>query len=172
MTRLPHERPPACGLNDRLQMPAAFHIKDDRRARIASEDILGQQHQLPVGPDDPAARVHHAEAVAVAVKGKADIGALGLDFVNQGPQIFRLTRVRVMIGKAPVNIAIQLYHLMPQHAEQLRGDHARGPVAAIDHNLHLQGVAERGRNIVGDTAQVAGGNISLLRLALVFFRRQ
>ena len=62
----------------------------------------------------------------------------------------------MVVGEGAVDFAEQLHHLAADVAQHLRRDHARDPVAAVDHHL------ERARqgHIVGDFAPVGGQHLA------------
>ena len=125
------------------QQPRALHVEDDLRAGVARQHVGRKQHQLPVGEDDLAVLRHHPEAVAVAVEGEAQLAAACLDAGNQVDKVLQVGRVRVMVGKIAVDVAIELLHLAAQRAEQARRDHAGDTVAAVHCDAH--GACEIGR---------------------------
>ena len=65
------------------QSPRALHVVHDHRAGIAIQHVGGEQHQQPVGVDDLALAGDHAQAVAVAVEGDAEVGIQALHHLDQ-----------------------------------------------------------------------------------------
>ena len=104
--------------DQRGQAPGALDVEDDLGARVASQYVLGEQHQQAVGVDD-AAGVGHADAVAVTIEGQADVGAGLLDLGDQVFEVFRLAWVRVVVWEVAVHLAEQRDHLTAQGFDQL-----------------------------------------------------
>jgi hypothetical protein len=65
------------------------------------EHVLRKQHHLAVGVDVVAVLGDDAQAVAVAVKGQAQLGVGVLQRADQVAQVFGLARVGVVVGKLP-----------------------------------------------------------------------
>jgi hypothetical protein len=113
----------------------AFDVVDDLAARNAAEHVGGEQHQLAVGEDDLAVLGDHAEAVAVAVEGQADLGV--------GVRSARITSCRFSgldgsgwwLGKVPSTSQNSSTTSQPIGGTG-RGDAAGDAVAAVDDDLH------------------------------------
>ena len=112
MPGLPHDRLPAEARDLVEQRLARLDVGDDRRARMARQH-LGREdlHQL-VAEHDPALAVDHADPIAIAVEGDADLGA-----ARRRPRPIRSLevlvdrRIGVMVGEAAVDLGEQ--QLMP-----------------------------------------------------------
>ncbi|MNH11014.1 hypothetical protein D3C79_705180 [compost metagenome] len=148
-------------LDQRGQATGAFDVEDDLGARVARQHVLGKQHQQAVGVDDAAGVGHHADAVAVTVEGQADIGAGFLDLGDQVFEVFRLARVRVVVGEVAVDLAEQRDHFAAQGFDQLRRDHAGGTVAAVHDHLELLGQL----HVFDDLLEVAVKDLDLFHAA-------
>ena len=118
-----------------VQVPRALHVVDDVGSRIAADDVLSEQHEQLVRPDDLAGRCNHAKAVTVAVEGETDIGLLVLHHVDQVPQVLGLCRVRVVIGEVAVDVAVQRHDLAAELLEQSRRQLTGHTIAAVHDNL-------------------------------------
>ena len=156
-----HHRHAAARAHIAGQVAGAFHVVDDRAAGVARQHLVGQQHQLTVGEDDAAAAGDHAQSVAVAVEGQADL-AVGL--AQAGDQVLQVLGMRgigVVVGEGAVDLAEQLGHLAPERPVQGRRDRARHAVAAIDGDLH----AARQPDVAGDARDVALGQRLLAQAA-------
>src|SRR5690606_33344760 len=158
---LPHHRPAAVAADQRGQAAGALDVEDDVGAGVARYHVLGEQHQQAVGVDDGAGVGHHADAVAVAVEGQAEVGVFRFHPGDQVDQIFRLARVRVVVGEGAIHFAEQRDDAAAQGLDQLRGDDAGGAVAAIDHHAQRLGQGD----VVADVGEVALQNIDLLHAA-------
>src|SRR3546814_15140156 len=81
-----------------------------------------------------------------SIEGQAQLAVVFLYVLDQVLQVARVGRVGVMVGKASVDLAVQLVDLAAQGAEQARRHRAANPVAAVDGDLHgackLDGVAD------------------------------
>ena len=75
---LPEQRLGAMLLQHRIgeEQAGRFHVGDEQRALVARGDVAGEHHADLVGEDRLAFVVDHAAAVAVAVEGEAEIGAM------------------------------------------------------------------------------------------------
>ena len=147
---LPHQRAAALAQDVVGQLAGALDVVDHHGARIALQHIGGEQHQQPVREHHLAFLGHHAQAVAVAVEGQAQVGVEALDHLHQVLEVVRLARVRVVVGEAAVDLAVQRDHLGADGLQQARGDVAGNTIAGVDHHLqrplHL--------HVVGDAADV------------------
>ena len=152
MAGLPHGGL-AAGLGDGAgHMAAALHVVDDLGARVARQHIAREQDELPVRPDDLAGFADHAQAVAIAIEGQADLAVRIAQAIDQVLQVLRIGRVRMVPRKGAVHLAEQLGDLAAQRAEQGWGDRAGHAVATIDGDLHRPGqpdVAHHARGVAG-----------------------
>ena len=83
---------------------------------------------LPVAGD-------HAEAVAVAVEGDAEVGVQPLHHLHQVLQVVRLARVGMVVGEGAVDVAEQRGDVGADRLQHARAEHAGDAVAGIDHHL-------------------------------------
>ena len=89
------------------------------------------------------------------------ICVLGFDAGDQVDQVLRFARVRVVVGEVAVHFAEQRDDAAAQRFDQLRGDHAGGAVAAVDHHLERLGQGD----VVADGLEVARQDVDLLHAA-------
>ncbi len=128
----------------------------------ARQHVGGEEHQLAIRVDDFAVLGHHAEAVAVAVEGDADFGVGFLERADDVGQIFRLGRVRVMVGEIAVDFAEQRDDLAAEAREQFRCDRAGDAVAAVHDDLQRPGELD----VADDLFNVGGLDVGHAALAL------
>ena len=128
------------------QLAGALHVVHDHRARVAFQHVGGEQHQQAVGEDDLAFLGHHAQAVAVAIEGQAQVGIEALDRLDQVLEVVRLAGIGMVVGEGAVDLAEQRDDLGADGLQQLRRDAAGHAVAGIHH--HLQRAVEL--HVVGD----------------------
>src|SRR5947207_3120017 len=76
-----------------LEVARRFDVIDHRRARIAREQVGGEEHQLSVRIDNASVAGHDAEPVAVAVERQAQLPAGRRHGADQVLQVLRLRRV-------------------------------------------------------------------------------
>ena len=161
MARLPDERPAAVTLDPRREQPRALHVVDDLGAGIAREHILGEQHELAIGEDDLAVLGHDAEPVAVAVESEAELGVAGFQRPDQLDQILGLRRIGMVVGEAPVHLAVELGHFAAQAPVEPRREHAGDAVAAVDREVH----APRELHVPGDALDIGVKHVRFAALA-------
>ena len=89
------------------QVAGALDIEDHLGTRVARQHIGGKVHQQVVRVNHTPTGRHDAQAVTVAVEGKADVGTALLDVVDQILQVFRLAGVGVMVGEAAIDLVKQ-----------------------------------------------------------------
>ena len=100
------------------------------------EHVLRIEHQLAIGPDDLAGLGHHAQPVAVAIKGQADL-AVGLgQTADQVLKIFGMRRIGMMVGEVAIDLGEKLGHFAAERLEELRRKRTGHAVAAVDRDLH------------------------------------
>ncbi len=102
----PHQRLAAPSLDLGGQVAGAFDVEDDPGARVALDNVAGEQHHQPVGIDQVAFVGDHAHAVTVAVEGQAQVSPGFLHLGDQVLQVFRLAGIGVVVGKGTVDIAV------------------------------------------------------------------
>ena len=113
----------------------ALHIKHNGAAGHARKHVLGKQHHLAVGVNIGAVFGDDAQAVAIAIKGQAQLSITGLQSGNQVAQVFGLAGVGVVIGKGAVYRAVQLLHFATNGAQYAGGRGTGNAVARIHHDL-------------------------------------
>ncbi len=129
-----HHRP-AAELRDAVEQHATgLHVGDDRGTGIARQKFGGQHRQELVAPQNPSPAVDGADAVAVAVEGDAQVGALFGDRLPELRQVRRDRRVGMMRGETAVDRPVQ-DDMPARQPPRHRGDHlAGGAVARVpDH---------------------------------------
>ena len=144
-----------------LQLSGALHVVDDQRAGIALQHVGREQHQQAVGEDHLAFPGHHAQPVAVAVEGQADVGVEALDRLDQVLEVVRLAGVGVVVGEGAIHFAVQRDDVRADRLQQLRRDVAGHAVAGVHH--HLQRPLQL--HVVGDALDVVGRHVALLQVA-------
>ena len=75
-------------------------------AALFADYVLREKHHQFVWPDNLSACGYHPQPIAVAVEGNAELRPFGFYHGNQIIEGFRICRVRVMVGKVSVNLAI------------------------------------------------------------------
>ena len=128
---------------------------------IAREHVAREQHQQAIREDHFAAGGDHAEAIAVAVEGEAEIGVHLLHRQDQVLQVVQVRRIRMMVREGAVDIAEQRHDFAAHAFEHRRRDRAGDAVAAIDHDLEL--VLDR--HVAGDALDVVVVDVHLLQRA-------
>ena len=83
-----------------------FDVVDHRRAGLARQHVRGEQHELAIRVDDLAIACDHAEPIGVAVECQAELASIGAYARDQVLQVFGLRRIRMMVGKRAVDVAI------------------------------------------------------------------
>ena len=109
MAGLPEERLGAVlfehGIGE--EQAGRFHVGDEQRAFVAGGDVAGEHDADLVGEDRLALVVDHAAAVAVAVEGEPEIGAMREHGIARGVQHAEVFGVRVVGGEGVVELAIE-----------------------------------------------------------------
>ena len=116
-------------------MAAAFHIENNRFARVSGADVLSEKHHEFVRPNDFPPRRYNAQTIAVAVKGEADIGADFGDFVDQVLEVFRFGGVGMVVREVPVYFAKQRRHLTAKRLKNCWGYPSGYAITAINHDI-------------------------------------
>ena len=146
------------------QARGAFDVIDDHRTRVALQHVGREQHQQPVRIDDLAGLGDHAEAVAIAIEGEAEIRVELLHHLDQGFEVARLARVRMVVGEVTVDIAEQRGDVGTDGLQHLRADLAGNAVAGIDHDFQtLANLDVAGNPLHIIVADVAGIEHALRR---------
>ena len=92
-------------------MTTRFDVVNHISPGLSHQDIPRQQHQQPIGPYDLALGVDDTQPVSIPIKGNAKVRTLLSDLLDQCPHVFRITRVRVVIGEASIHLTVQVRHL-------------------------------------------------------------
>ena len=87
--------------------PGRFHVGDEERAFVACGDVAGEHHADLVGEDRLALVVHDPAAVAVAVEGEPEIGAVLEHRVARRIQHGEIFGIGVVGGEGVVEAAIE-----------------------------------------------------------------
>src|SRR4029077_6771532 len=86
--------------------------------------------------NDASLRRHHPEAIAVAVERDSDFRALLFHPGNQVFEVLGMGRIGMVVGKAPVDLAVELVYLATQAPVEVACRRASDAVAAVDRNPH------------------------------------
>src|SRR5690606_30255830 len=132
----PHQRFAAGVLDGAGNVAAALHVENNGRTRLALQDVLRIQDQLPIGPDDFARRSDHAKAVGIAVESQAKLAVVVLYVPDKVLQVVGIGRVGVVVGEGAVDVAVQFVDLATQCAVQARSYGAAHAIAAVDGDFH------------------------------------
>ena len=139
----------------RRQVARAFHVVQDLRARMAGQHVGGKQHHLAVRVDDLAILGDHAQAVAIAIEGDADLRIRLGQAADQVLQVFRMRRVRMVVREIAIDVAEQFDDLAAHAAEQVAREGAGHAIAAVDGDLDRA----RQLDVAQDALQVGGADI-------------
>ena len=135
--------------------PVDFTSATKSAPLVACGDVAGEHHADLVGEDRLALVVHDPAAVAVAVEGEPEIGAVLEHRVARRIQHGEIFGIGVVGGEGVVEVAIERDDRCAERGEHPGGERAGGAVAARDHGL--QGTPQfRPRQEIG---QVALGQI-------------
>ena len=99
--------------------------------------IAPDQYAHFIGEDFFTFIIDNAAAVAIAVKGKTDIGTGFQNLVAHGVQHFHIFRIGVVMWEAVVQLAMQFDHLNAQRAQHIRGERPRRAIAASDNRFQF-----------------------------------
>ena len=133
----------------------AFHVADDGAAGLFGQHLPGEERQQTVAVDDPGRFVHRADAVAVAVEPDAQLGPVLEHRSLERGEVLLLHRVRVVVGKAAVRLAVKRNDLGPGALQQGLGHQPGRAVAAVEHHLDPAGELRQ----AGEGIEVAGLNV-------------
>ncbi len=161
MARAPHRRCAAVLPDPWRELPRALHVEDDLATLAVRQDVLREQHDLPVGIDDLAVLGHHPETVAVAVEGQAEFGIGLAQAADQVLEILGMRGVRVVVREGAIDVAEQFDDVAAERAVQPRRDRATDAIAAVDRDLHRPGQL----HVADDTRQVLLDHLGLPQLA-------
>ena len=157
MPGLPHQRAAAVAQDVGGQAAGALHVVHDHRTRVALQHVGGEQHQQTVRIDVLARPGDHAQAVAVAIEGDAEVGVEAIHHLHQRIQVVRLAGVRVVVGEGAVDVAEQRGDVRADRFQHARPQHAGGAVAGIHH--HLEPLADL--HVAGDALHVVLADVAL-----------
>ena len=138
-----------------------FHIDDEFRILEPCGKIAREHYPHLVGKDFLARIVHHAAAVAIAVKGKSYIRADFQHLVAQRVEHLHIFRVRIVIGEGEVEFAIERDHLRADPFQHTRRKGARRAIAAGGD--HLERVFQL--LAIGEVLDVALGHVRHVNVA-------
>ena len=133
--------------------------------------IARQQHADLVGEDFAALIVHHAAAVAVAVKAQAEVGALLLHRIAHGMQHLQVFGIGIVFGEGEIELGVHADHFGADAAQRFRRKRTRRAVAAgRDHLDRARQLVALGHGLKIGLAHVGHGDIgaagALLALAV------
>ena len=144
---LPHQRLAAQFGDPFEQRAAGLNIRDNRGPGDHPQQILGIDHQQLVAPHDPPGAVDRADPVAVAIESHSEIEVLGRDQRPKIGEVLLLGRIRMMVGKIPVDFGEQ-QEVLPWEPGGERFE--RGTRRAV---ARVPTDAKSGQAIVADPAQ-------------------
>ncbi len=98
-----HQRLAATSFNFLEEDAAGLYIGDDRRPRPLGEDRASEDDEKLVAPDHPSLAIDYADAVAVAVKGYAEIAPVLGDGSLQVAQVLLDGRIRMVRREGAVD---------------------------------------------------------------------
>ena len=110
-------------------------VEDDLGARMAPEEVAGEQGQDQVGLVAPPPLVDHPHAIGVAIVGDARIGRDLEDFRHEVEGVLLHLGIGQVIGKVAVGLAVELDHVAAEAPQQLGGEAARDAIARVHHDL-------------------------------------
>src|SRR6185437_278665 len=93
---------------------AALHLADEGGAGLLLEDLAPEQHDQLIAPQDSALAVDGADPVGVAVERDPQLRAGRLDPRDERLQVLGDGGIWMVIGEAPVRIAVDRLRLDPQ----------------------------------------------------------
>src|SRR5882762_6167925 len=155
VTGLPEAGHAAVPADPGREVARALYVVDDLGARLAREDVLREQHQLPVRKNDLPLGGHHAQPVAVAVESEPDFTALALHQGYQVLEVLRVGRIGMMIGKAAIDLAVELQHFAAESAIELARRGTGDAVTAVDRDFH----GTRRPYVGGDAIQIGFADV-------------
>jgi hypothetical protein len=137
MSGLSHYAAAAMPGNIIIQILGAFYLGHNRGSWMMAKDFSGKEDQKLVAPDDVALIVGDPDSVRVSIITNPQIGSLLLDCLDQILHILGNRRVRVVVGKTPVDLGVKLDYFAAQVSQNL-GSHQPGcPIAAIQDDPEL-----------------------------------
>ncbi len=138
-----------------------LHVENHGRARMAREEIAGEERENQVGLVPPPALVDHPHAVGIAVVGEPHVRARLQHLGHEIAGVLFHLRIGQVVRKGAVGFAVELDHLRTQAPEQLGREAARDAVARVHHYLERarQGHPRR------DGVEVLAARVSLRAVA-------
>jgi len=127
----PHQRNAAVRRDVVIERLACLDVSDNRAAWKRCQHIPGQQSQDLIAPENPTFTVHHADPVAVAVEGDAEIALLGQNRRLQLSQVLRHGGIGMVRGKIAVDRRIEQGVPPGKPAREFRESLARRAVTGI-----------------------------------------
>src|ERR1041384_744347 len=109
-----------------------FDLAENRGARITGENVAREENHELVAPNDLARRVDGAEPVAVAVPRDADGRLRALDACDKSRKGGDDGRIRMVIRKPPVHVAVERIGLDTGFAHRRDAERAGRAVARVD----------------------------------------
>ena len=105
--------------------------------------IAGRHQHHPVPIHDPAVGIGEERAVGVPVEGDSQVRAQRLGLPGHD---FRMQGAAVFVDVASVGGYVGQVNLPAKRGKELRRDHRRSSIGAVDHNL-LAGEVQPGNNV-------------------------
>ncbi len=137
MAGLVHDRAAAEPRDLVEQRLAGLDVGDDRLARMAGQDLGRQDLQQLIAEQDPALAIDHADPVAIAIEGDAELGAVRADRLDQILEVLGHGGIGMVVREAAVDLGEQQMMLARQRRGQRLERLAGGAVAGVPD--HLEG---------------------------------
>ena len=112
-----------------------FYIGDKYRPFMFFGKVAADQHAHFIGENFLAFIIYYAAAIAIAVKGKTNIGCGFEHLIAQRVQHFHVFGVRIVIWETVVQIAIEFDNFDTELLQHLRRKRARRAIAASDNGF-------------------------------------
>ena len=144
----PHHGGAAVRLDVVEKAAGALHVRDDRGAGLAGQQLTGvegqdfvAEKQAPVGIDD-------AEAVGVSIQPDAEIGLFFLHAGHERLHVGLYDGIGVVVGEIAVRLAEHGDDRCAEFGEDVRADFTARAVAAVEHHFDRAGQLEAAEDIL------------------------
>ncbi len=156
MASLPHDPTSASLGNIVIETLRRLDFRNDRTAWLHRQDVTRVDDQQTVTPQHLALLINRSDSVRIPVIPDSHISPMILHRLHEVGEVLKNRRVRMMIGKTSVQIAIEPRHLTPQQLKRLFGNKGSRAVPAIDHDM--QPVRVDMREAFLEVRQIVGNN--------------
>src|SRR6266699_3563163 len=164
VSRLPHDGDSACVLDGFRQCLGCLHVENDYLALPRARQHVARIHdQDVVPPNYLAGVVDHTDAVRVAIERNADVGVVLFHGGDEILDVFRDSRIRVVIRKRAVALAEQKARLDAELRKELWRNKGARSVATIE-NDHQ--VAREFPDVCRNVVDVAVDDLLVAKRAL------